>query len=91
MPADEPILVDVGLRHQFGSAEVEIDEVGLEVSFDDGESWTPARLRGADGRYRATIPAVAGQAGGAVTLRLTASDVDGNGLEQTVVRAFGLR
>ncbi|SDU64863.1 Serine protease, subtilisin family [Jiangella alkaliphila] len=90
VPVDEPIRVDVGLRHQFGTPDVEIDEVGLDVSFDDGESWTPARLRGGDGRYRATFGAD-GAAGGAVTLRLTATDVDGNRLEQTVVRAFGLR
>ncbi len=91
VPANEPIRIDIGLRHQFGTPDVEIDEVGLDVSFDDGATWTPARLRDTDGQYRATIPAAAGQAGGAVTLRLTASDVDGNRLEQTVVRAFGLR
>lgn len=90
VPADEPIRIDVGLRHQVGSAGAEIDEVGLDVSFDDGESWTPARLRGADGRYRATADA-GGEPGGAVTLRLTATDVNGGRLEQTVVRAFGLR
>ncbi|SEE59568.1 Serine protease, subtilisin family [Jiangella alba] len=90
VPADEPIRVDVGLRHQAGSSAAEIDDVALEVSVDDGATWTPVRLRGADGRYRTTFDP-GGAAGDAVTLRLTASDVDGNRLEQTVVRAFGLR
>ena len=90
VPADRPIRIDVGLRHQVGTPDVAIGEVALDVSFDDGESWTPARLRGADGRYRATVDP-GGEPGGAVTLRLTATDAAGGRLEQTVVRAFGLR
>ncbi len=90
VPADGPIRVDVGLRHQVGTPGVEIDEVELEVSYDGGESWTPAPLRGRGDRYTATLAAPDG-AGDAVSLRLSAADVDGNRLEQTVVRAFGLR
>ncbi|SDT31388.1 S8 family serine peptidase [Jiangella sp. DSM 45060] len=90
VPADRPVRIDVGLRHQAGSSGAEIDDVELEVSVDDGATWTPAQLRGADGRYRATVDA-GGEPGGAVTLRITATDVNGGRLEQTVVRAFGLR
>ncbi|MBP2706978.1 S8 family serine peptidase [Microbispora sp. RL4-1S] len=66
-----------------------IRTVGLAVSYDDGATWHEQRLdRKGDG-WTTTLHAP----GEAVdlTLRATAADTAGNGVEQTVVRALGLK
>lgn len=77
------------LRHQEGAGRSAIEDVSLEVSYDDGATWRPARLRAqGEGAYRTTLDR---SRSGFVSLRLNASDADGNTLTQEVIRAYALR
>ncbi|SNT50428.1 PA domain-containing protein [Actinacidiphila glaucinigra] len=63
-----------------------IGAVGLELSYDDGRTWRKAAC-GSDGRFRLDAPGKASF----VSLRASAKDSAGNSVQQTVIRAFGLR
>ncbi|WP_236060168.1 S8 family serine peptidase [Actinacidiphila acididurans] len=58
----------------------------VEVSYDDGTTWTPLTVD-AHGHYRFNAPRAAAFA----SLRLSASDSAGNTVDQTIIRAVGLR
>ncbi|MET9226498.1 S8 family serine peptidase [Lentzea sp. NPDC003310] len=51
------------------------------ASFDDGATWVPVN----------SVVPPGGKAGGFVSLRVVASDADGNTVDQTVLRAYRLR
>jgi hypothetical protein len=56
------------------------------LSYDDGRTWTEVRL---DRRHQATVHHQRGRE--FVSLRVRATDRDGNSVEQTVLRAYGVR
>lgn len=58
----------------------------VEVSYDDGATWTRVRADHRDS-YRLDAPRKARFA----SLRVSADDSAGNSVEQTVIRAVGLR
>ncbi|MGW0630956.1 S8 family peptidase [Streptomyces sp. NPDC002758] len=66
-------------------------DVTLQLSYDDGATWHRASLtRTSDGRgWRTELDAPKGAK--FVTLRAGARDADGNAVEQTITRAFGLK
>ncbi|BBH70012.1 peptidase [Actinoplanes sp. OR16] len=66
-----------------------INRVTLDVSFDDGATWTGRRLHRTAQGWTADLRAPRGAAH--VTLRATAKDAYGNSVEQTITRAFGLK
>jgi subtilisin family serine protease len=72
------------LRHQEGLPAPRGTRVRVEVSYDDGAEWTPARVSGHDTEFSVAIPA----GKGAVSLRVHASASDGSAVTQTVIRAF---
>ncbi|MGP3916176.1 S8 family peptidase [Nonomuraea sp. 10N515B] len=79
----------VTLSHQEGAEQSAVKSVSLEVSYDDGASWRPARLRDkGDRSYETTLDR---SPSGFVSLRLTAADVAGNTLTQEVIRAYAVR
>ncbi|MGP4100921.1 S8 family peptidase [Nonomuraea sp. KM90] len=79
----------LSLRHQEGAEQSAIKDVALEVSYDDGATWKPARLRDKGKRaYETTLDRAPS---GFVSLRLNASDVNGNTLTQEVIRAYAVR
>lgn len=82
--------ITLGLRHQAGSSTAKFATAELELSYD-GQSWTklPLRSTGA-GKYVATVTYPVTEAGKAPSLRLKATDADGNKLTQEVTRAYGL-
>ena len=59
---------------------------GLEVSYDDGDTWQAATVTGGAGSYVAQVQHPA--ADGFVSLRATATDGAGSTVEQTVIRAY---
>ncbi|SEF10768.1 S8 family peptidase [Jiangella alba] len=61
----------------------------LSASYDDGATWHPARVTRRGAVYSALLDPVRGA--DAVALRVEAWDGDGNRIEQTVLRAYGLR
>ncbi|TDD64004.1 hypothetical protein E1262_29500 [Jiangella aurantiaca] len=80
------------VAHPEGAEPSPVDEVVLEVSYDDGASWQRVRdVRERDGgRYAARLDD-RGAAGEFLSLRVTASDVEGNTVEQEIIRAYALR
>ncbi|MFE5659384.1 S8 family peptidase [Streptomyces sp. NPDC056517] len=78
--------VGLGVRHPKGLVGPAVTGVELWASYDDGASWRQVRL---DGRLNGTIDNPA--AAGFVSLRVTATDADGNSVDQTVTRAYQVR
>ncbi|WP_405870819.1 hypothetical protein [Streptomyces sp. NBC_00005] len=66
-----------------------LDTVKVEVSYDDGATWTsvPAKVRGTTGQAVLTHPA-ASSGSGWVSLRASGDDHSGNTFSQTVIRAY---
>lgn len=61
----------------------------LRASFDEGRTWRTLTVTRTGAGFRAVVPKP--PAGAAfVSLRASASDADGNRVEQTVVRAYGI-
>ncbi|WLS47806.1 S8 family serine peptidase [Micromonospora profundi] len=63
--------------------------LGLEVSYDDGRTWQRQALKEHKGTWKATLNAPHRSA--FVSIRVTATQRNGGGVTQTVMRAFGLR
>lgn len=66
-----------------------LEAATLEVSYDDGATWSTVELTGADGSWTGAlrVPKKAGFA----SFRVTADDDAGNGIEQEVIRAVAIR
>ncbi|MEV8456728.1 S8 family serine peptidase [Streptomyces sp. NPDC052095] len=63
----------------------------LSVSYDDGRSWEPVQLRkDAAGSWTARFKPAA-KAGAFVSLKAHAEAADGLGIDQEIIRAFGLK
>ena len=75
--------VDLPLANQPGS--VKASALEAWVSYDDGTSWKKVKVKSGQARF---VPAKGAES---VSLRVRATDRDGNGIDQTVLRAFGLR
>ena len=77
--------LEVGLpvANQLGSARAR--SLKAWVSYDDGTSWKEVKVENGTARFK---PAKGAES---VSLRVRATDRDGNGIDQTVLRAFGLK
>jgi len=84
-PAGRPCPLTVGLEATPGSPKPVAGSVGLRVSYDDGATWHAVRV--AEGRATFTPSASARF----VSLRATGRDQAGNTVDQTVIRAFGVK
>ncbi|MFB7220349.1 S8 family serine peptidase [Streptomyces sp. NPDC056227] len=71
------------------AAEDAVSSLGLEVSYDDGKTWTHQDLKEKSGSWQAKLSAPS-QAD-YVSIRVTADQHNGGGATQTVMRAFGLK
>jgi hypothetical protein len=85
-PGGRRVLLPVTVQHQPGAPAARLTTV--DVSYDDGQTWGPVRLRRAGSGWLAplTLPAT-----GYVSLRATAADTAGNRVDQTIIRAYRLR
>jgi hypothetical protein len=81
-PAGRVLRVPLVVEQQQGATNGRVDRVKVEVSFDDGKSWSSAAVAGRTAFVR--NPATAGHA----SLRVKGSDRNGNTFEQTVIRAY---
>lgn len=88
-PARTTYHFTVGIGHQDGVTGPKITSAAAWSSFDDGATWSPISLTAATpGTWLAAVANP--KAAGAVSLRITATDADGNSIDQTVIRAYGL-
>jgi hypothetical protein len=74
--------VPVTVQAQPGSAAGTSRDLVVEVSYDDGATWSRVPVHGGGAILR--HPA----AGGFASLRATSTDTAGNTVEQTVIRAY---
>ncbi|SDU13168.1 S8 family peptidase [Jiangella alkaliphila] len=81
--------VGLTVHRQADAAPVTGGGLRLWASYDDGASWQPARVTRRGSAYTAMLDP--DRAADAVSLRVEAWDGDGNWIEQTVLRAYGLR
>ncbi|MGW3447858.1 S8 family serine peptidase [Streptomyces sp. NPDC001076] len=75
--------VKLPVANQLGS--VKASSLKAWVSYDDGTSWKEVEVKGGKVRFK---PAKGAET---VSLRVRAADRDGNRIDQTVLRAFGLK
>ncbi|WP_405113934.1 S8 family serine peptidase [Micromonospora sp. NBC_01405] len=91
--ADSRFDIDLTVRHPNGLSGPAVRNTKLWVSYDDGATWKAADVdRKRTGQFESTIwhPKLAAT-NGFVSLRVQATDADGNTVEQTVTRAYQLR
>lgn len=92
--------LEAGAKHEmairpvssdFGTLPGTVTGLTFEVSYDDGASWrTVALAKGADGWWRGSFkPAT--KAGSFLSVRASAESDSGYGIEQEIIRAYGLR
>jgi hypothetical protein len=78
----------VRVEHQLGSTNAGVTALTVQASHDDGQTWQPVRLsRTGERQWRASVR---NPAEGFVTLRASATDADGNTVQQTIERAYGV-
>ncbi|MFF7578654.1 hypothetical protein ACFZBE_27325 [Streptomyces sp. NPDC008061] len=76
--------------HQAGSSGGgTVKSASLDVSYDDGATWTTAPVKRVDGGRRAAVEKPRSAKGGSVTLRITMADDQGGKVTQSVHRAYG--
>ena len=87
-PGNQVLAVPVQIEAQTDSDARPIESLLVEVSFDDGATWTPAPLsrEGAGWIAEVTHPLQSGY----VSLRAKAVDADNNSVEQAFIRAYRL-
>ncbi|HEY7594511.1 MAG TPA: S8 family serine peptidase [Actinophytocola sp.] len=66
-----------------------LHEPRVEVSYDDGKTWSAVRLTRHDGGWLASVDHPAGTS--FVSLRGSVADRDGNSVTQTVIRAYAVK
>ena len=90
---DGPVPIRFDAYPAGGEDESMITEFGVSWSVDDGASWTDLDLNDlGTGSFEGTVDVPAScEAGCFVSLRITAADDTGNGLEQEITRAFTAR
>ncbi|MEU4779287.1 S8 family serine peptidase [Micromonospora sp. NPDC023633] len=88
-PAGRSFVIPVQVQRQPGAPSAQVAALTVDVSYDGGKTWQPARVHpGGDG-WTATVRHPAGT--GHVSLRATARDTAGNTVTQRVIQAYRLR
>ena len=87
-PAGVPFTIPVSVQDQSGAPVTALRSLTVEASYDDGQSWQRVPLVRAGTGWTALVRH---PAAGFVSLRARASDAAGNEVDQTIIRAYGLR
>ncbi|MFE9750566.1 S8 family serine peptidase [Saccharothrix saharensis] len=87
--AGRPFAIPVYVQRN-GTADAKgVAKPAVQVSFDDGATWRPAPLVKVGERWLAAVVHPAGAK--FVSLKAQARDAEGNAVDQTIIRAYGLR
>lgn len=87
-PAGAPFTFDVSVEQSGPEPAQQIRSLTLSTSFDNGATWQPVSLARTGDRWTANLTHP--PTGGYVSLRATATDLAGNAVDQTMIRAYGL-
>ncbi|WP_394835781.1 S8 family serine peptidase [Pendulispora rubella] len=87
-PKGRPYFVPLYVQRQHDSSAGDVEELTVDVSYDDGETWQATRLVPKSDGWLALVhhPNDASF----VSLRAKSVDTQGNMVEETIVRAYGL-
>lgn len=85
-----PFTIGLDLRMPYGVPDTEIEDVTFWMSYDDGATWTERPVRSTGGNSFEVIGDHRG-GGGHASLKIEATDAEGNTVEQEVIRAYALR
>ncbi|MEE6257224.1 S8 family peptidase [Plantactinospora sonchi] len=88
-PVGKPFTIPVSVQRNGSDTSGQVSTPVVEVSYDDGRSWKPARVRGDHSQWAVTVDHPAGAE--FVSLRSVVTDPDGNAQRQTIIRAYGLK
>ncbi|GAA3948576.1 S8 family serine peptidase [Actinomadura viridis] len=94
-PGGEPFRLDIRATenrdHDLTPPLPTMRTLTVEVSYDEGATWQPAKVTAtAENRWQADVVHPE-RHDGHVSLRLRAGDGEGNSLDHTMIRAYGLR
>lgn len=78
--------------HESGANAGDVGDASVQVSFDDGATWSPAAVTHlGGGRFRVSLDAPDPSAtSGYVSIKVRLADSGGNALDQTILRAYAL-
>ncbi|MCW6005578.1 S8 family serine peptidase [Micromonospora sp. CPCC 205371] len=85
-PAGRTFTMPVRVTHQAGSQASAVTSLAVEVSYDDGATWSPAAVSGGGSKWRVSVTHPAG--GEHVSLRAVAKDKAGSEVKLTTIRAY---
>lgn len=88
-PADEPLNFTMNYAPQQQASESELDDISVEVSYDDGETWNDIPIDIDDNQVTGTMEHP--EDAEFVSVRTMAEDEDGNRVTQETIKAFGLQ
>ncbi|WP_204008680.1 hypothetical protein [Virgisporangium aurantiacum] len=88
-PANRGFDLPVAVESQPGAPAARIVGLTVEISYDDGATWSAVPVRPASGGWTGTVRHPAGA--GFASLRATARDAAGTTVTQTLVRAYRIR
>ena len=86
-PGGVPFLLPVRVEHT--DQDAGITSLTVQVSYDDGDTWQAAAVHRRDGQWLAGLRHPAGAT--FVSLRATATDSEGNTVDQTIIRGYRLK
>ncbi|MFJ5043210.1 hypothetical protein [Streptomyces sp. NPDC088719] len=90
LPARSGIRVGLSVEGHAGYTPAAITEASLSYSYDGGTTWTQAPTERRDGDWTAVLDHT-GATGEQVTLKAAFTDANGNGVTQTITRAYDIR
>jgi hypothetical protein len=70
-----------------GSGSVRVTSLAVDVSYDDGRTWTSAAVRRTGDHWTVSVRH---PAAGFASLRSRATDADGNSVDQAVLRGYAI-
>ncbi|MGI5523743.1 S8 family serine peptidase [Micromonospora sp. CA-259024] len=87
--AGRSLVIPVQVQRQPGAAGSRLTKLSVDISYDGGRSWQPARVRHGGHGWTATVQHPAGP--GYASLRATARDAAGNTVTERIIQAYRLR
>ncbi|WP_460531943.1 S8 family serine peptidase [Flindersiella endophytica] len=88
-PTGRPFPLTITAEYIDGSPVLEISEVTLQASFDNGRTWRNIEVHLSSDGFQGVVPKPPPDAS-TVSLRASARDVNGSRVDQTVMGAYGL-
>lgn len=88
-PAGKRFTIPVTVQRQDSDSPGSVNAPAVEVSYDDGKAWKPAKTTRVGSQWVITVDHP--RDARFVSLRSSVSDADGNAQRQTIIRAYALK